>query len=451
MTLAVNHIRNNSLAKSDPAALLDVMQLGKVMSLLQRQDRYTTVVTMLRGRDDLDMNILNTKVTEHERASGITAGGSTSTTAAARRSAAPAAQGAYAAPGPADTPAKTELCHNHIRGTCTWGARCRYKHEGKAGRDPLYRIPARRRDHAGGQHGGGDYSTGRRDNRRDNRADNRGRSTGGRGGNRGRNAGRGRGGSRRGQSFYSADRRGGWYDDDYDAHAAWVAFEVDSTDNLAGVQGRKALGVQLPVSGLPSGHVTSHVSMSALASCWLTAAAPAAGADADGPLPLPAMRRAALASAAAAIAHTAPRGNGVSDTSSADLAMCRLSETSLVSTFHRSLFYFWPQFGFPFGFLVSNLGLHGIANDVSGSLFSATFPLRNLRESHIDDMLTTSSRAVHAVLLSRTRRKTQASRQHGRRKHSHYSTDSFEGRGRVLPECTRGSAITPKFGTTPAC
>jgi hypothetical protein len=48
VALSVNRIRNNALAQADPAVLLDVMQLGKVMSLLQRQERYQTVVTMLR-------------------------------------------------------------------------------------------------------------------------------------------------------------------------------------------------------------------------------------------------------------------------------------------------------------------------------------------------------------------------------------------------------------------
>ena len=52
------------------------------------------------------------KVTEHERASSITAGGTARyTAAAARRSGAPVAQGAYVAPSQDNPTAKTELCH----------------------------------------------------------------------------------------------------------------------------------------------------------------------------------------------------------------------------------------------------------------------------------------------------------------------------------------------------
>ena len=43
-----------------------------------------------------------------------------------------------------------------------------YKHEGRPGRDPLYKIPAHRREQGAAQHGDSDY-TGRSDNRRGRR------------------------------------------------------------------------------------------------------------------------------------------------------------------------------------------------------------------------------------------------------------------------------------------
>ena len=99
-----------------------------------------------------------------------------------------------------------------------------------------------------------------------------------------------------------------------------MTYDVDKTDDLAGMKSQEALGMQLAASDLTRGHVSDPVSSSALTSCWPSATAPAGDAN-DGPQLLPEMRRAALPSAAAAAALTAPPDSGVSATPSADLMM----------------------------------------------------------------------------------------------------------------------------------